>query len=82
MFLWRPSWISKCCHFDHILAYISSFELPKETKSRITIKSLKMLLVAVLIAILNFKIVANFNLHNKKDKDTFCMLKFTGIINV
>ena len=50
--------------------------------SRITIKSLKMLLVSVLIAILNFKIVASFNLKNKKDKDTFGMLKFAGIINI
>ena len=41
-----------------------------------------MLLVSVLIAILNFKIVASFNLKNEKDKDTFCMLKFTGIINI
>ena len=61
---------------------------PKETKmvaipmSRTAIKSLKMLLVAVLIAILNFQIVASFNLRNKKDKDTFCMLKIAGIIDV
>ena len=41
-----------------------------------------MLLVAVLIAILNFKIVASFNLKNKKDKDTFYMLKSAGIINI
>ena len=50
--------------------------------SRITIKSLKMLLVAVLIAILNFKIVASVKLKNKKDKDTFYMLKSAGIINI
>ena len=41
-----------------------------------------MLLVAVLIAILNFKIVASVNLKNKKDKDTFYMLKSVGIINI
>ena len=41
-----------------------------------------MLLVAFLIAILNFKIVASFNLKNKKDKDTFCMLKSAGIIHI
>ena len=50
--------------------------------SRITIKSLKMLLVAVLIAILNFKIVASFNLKIKKDEDIFCMLKSASIINI
>ena len=61
---------------------------PKETKmvaipmSRIAIKSPKMLVVAVLIAILNFQTVASFNLQNKKDKDTFCMLKIAGIINI
>ena len=41
-----------------------------------------MLLVSVLIAILNLKIVASFNLKNKKDNDTFYMLKFAGIINI
>ena len=41
-----------------------------------------MLLVAVLIAILNFQIVASFNLKSKKDKDTFCILKIAGIINM
>ena len=41
-----------------------------------------MLLVAVLIAILNFQIVASFNIKNKKNKDTFCMLKIAGIISI
>ena len=66
---------------------MSGFHLKRPTwwqypLSRIAIKSLKMLLVAVLIAILNFQIVASFNLRNKKDRDTFCMLEIAGIVDV